>query len=171
MDDERVLIGLVSFGAQSGCEKGYPTVMTFITPFLEWIYESTNNLKWNKWHIPKFVHSLLLRWWEISSRAKKLFLHLLQLFFIAAVSYLSSLTLHCSLECWRVLCVTNKMSSIFSPVCRAFFPTLSCEQFFFLIPSFTKVLFLRGREWKVRNNRSEIFDAKIRRRRMMIKSL
>lgn len=41
-ESTRVLIGIVSFGAESGCEKGYPTVMTFITPYIEWIHNKTN---------------------------------------------------------------------------------------------------------------------------------
>lgn len=35
--ETRSVVGIVSFGAELGCEKEYPTVMTFITPYLDWI--------------------------------------------------------------------------------------------------------------------------------------
>ena len=51
------VVGIVSFGAESGCEKNYPTVMTFITPYLEWI---KSHIEYPK--LPSLTPSL--RWWE-----------------------------------------------------------------------------------------------------------
>ena len=36
-----ILIGLTSFGAVAGCEKGWPAVFTRITSYLEWIHFNT----------------------------------------------------------------------------------------------------------------------------------
>lgn len=34
-------VGIVSFGSDSGCQKGYPTVFTRITSFHDWIQSNT----------------------------------------------------------------------------------------------------------------------------------
>jgi secreted trypsin-like serine protease len=36
-ENERILIGVVSFGLEAGCERNSPTVSTFISPFFNWI--------------------------------------------------------------------------------------------------------------------------------------
>jgi secreted trypsin-like serine protease len=42
VNNEKILIGIVSFGAEAGCEKDYPTVLTFISPYIAWISSKTN---------------------------------------------------------------------------------------------------------------------------------
>ncbi|CAK1543146.1 unnamed protein product [Leptosia nina] len=37
VDNERVLIGVTSFGARVGCEKGYPAAFTRVTSYVSWI--------------------------------------------------------------------------------------------------------------------------------------
>jgi secreted trypsin-like serine protease len=32
-----IQVGIVSFGSQSSCQRGYPTVFTRVTNFLDWI--------------------------------------------------------------------------------------------------------------------------------------
>ncbi|XP_055910848.1 brachyurin-like [Eupeodes corollae] len=41
-DDSRYLVGVTSFGSEHGCTKGFPTVFTRITAYLDWIVEYTN---------------------------------------------------------------------------------------------------------------------------------
>ncbi|KAL7052591.1 hypothetical protein ACKWTF_004927 [Chironomus riparius] len=36
-EKEKILIGIVSFGLEAGCQQNYPTVSTFISPFYNWI--------------------------------------------------------------------------------------------------------------------------------------
>lgn len=45
-NDVDILVGIVSFGADAGCEMKYPTVFTFIPPYYNWIAQKLNeNLK------------------------------------------------------------------------------------------------------------------------------
>lgn len=38
---DRFQIGIVSYGAAAGCEKGYPSVFTRVASFLDWISTNT----------------------------------------------------------------------------------------------------------------------------------
>ncbi|KAH8408124.1 hypothetical protein KR222_009285, partial [Zaprionus bogoriensis] len=41
LQDSKVQIGLTSFGAAAGCEKGYPAAFTRVTSYLDWIKSNT----------------------------------------------------------------------------------------------------------------------------------
>lgn len=43
LNNQTTLVGLVSFGAEAGCQKDYPTVLTFLPPFLDWIHSKIAN--------------------------------------------------------------------------------------------------------------------------------
>lgn len=49
-DGQRTLIGIVSFGSTFGCEKGFPSVYTRVTSFIDWISTKTGiPVRTDKW--------------------------------------------------------------------------------------------------------------------------
>jgi secreted trypsin-like serine protease len=42
-DGRKVIVGVVSFGAASGCTLGYPAVFSRVTSHLEWIHKFIGN--------------------------------------------------------------------------------------------------------------------------------